>query len=330
MLVKPQVSDELIIDALRSHFDLRVADLEFLPIGNDASAWAYRVSCHDSDFFLKLRRGSPRLAGLLASARLYQSGIENVVAPMTTVSGALHARQSEYALVLFPWICGESAWGVELTSSQYRQWGRTMRAIHNTEITPELLQTLPKENFDAKWLNRLVAVESAMARDAVRDSVARRMKAVWQEQYAQIALIKQRYLELTRSFASRSAAAVLCHADIHGANILLDGRGDIFIVDWDETIIAPKERDLMFFIDDGGSQSAIASFLDGYGECALDEIGLAYYRYDWVMQEFCDNGERVFLDSRLSAVDREFALAEFCRLFAPGDVVARAHRAYKA
>lgn len=330
MLAKPQVSDELIIRALRSHFDLLVNDLEFLPVGNDANAYAYRVCGTASDFFLKLRRGSPKLAGLLASARLRQSGIENVVAPVTTVSGALHARLSEYALALFPWVCGESAWDVELTASQYRQWGRTMRAIHKAEITPELLQTLPKEKYDAKWLKRLEAVESAMARDDLRDGVARRMKAAWQDKFAQIAQVKQRYLELTRSFATRSAAAALCHADIHGANILIDNRGAIYIVDWDEAIIAPKERDLMFFIDDGGSEAATAAFLDGYGQCALDEVGLAYYRYDWVMQEFCDNGERVFLDSRLSAGDREFALAEFCRLFAPGDVVERADRAYTA
>ena len=109
---------------------------------------------------------------------------------------------------------------------------------------------------------------------------------------------------------------------------MLDGQGDIFIVDWDEAIIAPVERDLMFFIDDGGSEAAAAAFLEGYGDCTLDDIGLAYYRYDWVMQEFCDNGERVFLDSRLSSTDREFAFTEFRKLFAPGDVVDRAHAAY--
>ena len=203
-----------------------------------------------------------------------------------------------------------------------------MRAIHDTKITPELAHALPAETYDAKWLTWLEAVESALARGGFPDPVARRMDAEWRERSAQIDLVKRRYAELTRSFAARSAPAVLCHADIHAANILLDGQGDIFIVDWDEAIIAPVERDLMFFIDDGGSEAAAAAFLEGYGECALDDIGLAYYRYDWVMQEFCDNGERVCLDSRLSSTDREFAFTEFRKLFAPGDVVERAHAAY--
>ena len=45
MLVKPQLSDESIIDALRANFDILVNDIEFLPIGNDANAWAFRVCC---------------------------------------------------------------------------------------------------------------------------------------------------------------------------------------------------------------------------------------------------------------------------------------------
>ena len=32
----------------------------------------------------------------------------------------------------------------------------------------------------------------------------------------------------------------------------------------------------------------------------VDKFGLAYYRYDWVLQEFCDYGERVFLSNELS------------------------------
>ena len=330
MLVKPQVPDHLIIETIRTRYRLSVCELEFLPIGNDATAWAYRVAGDSADYFLKLRKGSPNRAGLLAPAYLKQSGIENVVAPLTAVSGELHAPLGAYTLLLFPWICGESGWVRELTARQYREWGSTMRAIHETAINRDLAAVLPQENYDVRWLKRLDAVEAAMACGDTEDAIARRMMLAWQGQSAEIDLARRRYLKLTRRFAARSAEAVLCHADIHGANILIDERGEIYIVDWDEVIIAPKERDLMFFIDDGQSAAATASFLSGYGDCAVDAIGLAYYRYDWVMQEFCDNGERVFLNSSLSATDREFAVSEFCRLFAPDDVVACADRANRA
>ena len=36
------------------------------------------------------------------------------------------------------------------------------------------------------------------------------------------------------------AEFVLCHSDIHGGNVLIDGNDAIYIVDWDEPIIALK------------------------------------------------------------------------------------------
>ncbi len=39
---------------------------------------------------------------------------------------------------------------------------------------------------------------------------------------------------------------MLCHSDIHGGNVLIAENDALYIVDWDEPIMAPKERDLMF------------------------------------------------------------------------------------
>jgi hypothetical protein len=39
---------------------------------------------------------------------------------------------------------------------------------------------------------------------------------------------------------------VLCHADRHGWTVLVRGDDEVAIVDWDEPLLAPKERDLMF------------------------------------------------------------------------------------
>jgi spectinomycin phosphotransferase len=41
---------------------------------------------------------------------------------------------------------------------------------------------------------------------------------------------------------------VLCHADLHTWNVLVDGDGRLWLVDWDEAILAPRERDLMFLV----------------------------------------------------------------------------------
>jgi spectinomycin phosphotransferase len=68
-----------------------------------------------------------------------------------------------------------------------------------------------------------------------------------------------------------------------------------------------------------------ARFFDGYGQATTDPAALAYYRWEWVVQELADYGGRV-VDDRLGEATRRHALEEFRRLFAPGDVVEVARR----
>ena len=39
---------------------------------------------------------------------------------------------------------------------------------------------------------------------------------------------------------------IVCHADIHGWNLLIDENNAVYIVDWDTLIWAPEERDSIF------------------------------------------------------------------------------------
>lgn len=52
--------------------------------------------------------------------------------------------------------------------------------------------------------------------------------------------------QLGQKLQGQTHKFVLCHSDIHGGNVLIEGNDSIYIVDWDDPIKAPKERDLMF------------------------------------------------------------------------------------
>lgn len=82
--------------------------------------------------------------------------------------------------------------------------------------------------------------------DAYDDPVALELAAFLRRRRAESLDLVQRAEWLAESLAAEPLEFVLCHADIHASNILVDGRDALYIVDWDGPLLAPKERDLMF------------------------------------------------------------------------------------
>ncbi|MCY4145708.1 MAG: aminoglycoside phosphotransferase family protein [Chloroflexi bacterium] len=329
MLNKPDLPDQCLKNTLIAAYGITPTALEFLPIGNDSRAWSYRVEAETTQYFAKLRRGQLKPAVLYVPHHLRRLGIEAVVAPLATQTGGMSAPvNAEFSLILYPFVAGRSAWGMQLPLAQWRDWGKIVRAIHDAPVGSQLAQMIEREVFGLKWLPGIARVERAMEAGAFKHEAARQVANIWREQADAIALCKARFRALGEQLHKQAPPFVICHADIHTANIIVADAASIHIVDWDETLLAPIERDLMFFLGDGHALQNEAAFLTGYGDRPINHAATAYYRYDWTLQEFADYGERVFCASDLGEEDLALALREFAKLFAPGDVVQRAHEAF--
>ena len=130
---------------------------------------------------------------------------------------------------------------------------------------------------------------------------------------------------------AREHEFVLCHADFHTGNILYGGEGRLYIVDWDDPLLAPKERDLMFVSGTAGSSVGYTPeqerlFYQGYGETAFDLPALTYYQYDWAAQDLGDFGRRIFLDAQAGDETKAEALKFFTSIFQPGESLDTAYR----
>ncbi len=79
--------------------------------------------------------------------------------------------------------------------------------------------------------------------------------------------------------------------------------------------------------EDAGNTGAVL-FREGYGEADVDATALAYYRYEWVVQEIGDFGERVFLTKETGDITQRESVEGFMQLFDPGDVVEAAYAAH--
>jgi len=108
MREKPNLSDEKNLQSLQDGFAIPAKQVEFLPLGNDSNAWAYRVEAERQLYFLKVKRDLSNPHGITIPYHLHHLGMTQVVAPIPTQTGALWHSAGEYTLLLYPFIEGDN------------------------------------------------------------------------------------------------------------------------------------------------------------------------------------------------------------------------------
>jgi spectinomycin phosphotransferase len=326
MLEPPDLAHETILAALSAHFGIVATVLEFIPRGEDSSAWVYRAETADgSAYLLKVRRGQLNEAALAIPRYLQGQGLEHIVAPLPSQTGTLWAPAGEFALMVYPFIVGRSASEAGMSEAQWVEYGSALRRIHDTALPADLLALLRRETHVPKSTQLIGELDARIGARSFADPLEEALVAVWRARREQIHRLADRAEALGLRLRQGSRPPILCHADIHTANVLVDAEGRLWIVDWDEAMLAPKERDLMFVVGGIGSgwvnPQQTQWFFLGYGRTAVDPLALAYYRYDWAVQDIAAFAERVLLRPDLGMESKRSALGWFVAQFRPGGMV---------
>ena len=326
MLAPPALADDTIVTALQASFGIRVAALGFLPIGNDAASWAYRVEVAEgSAFFLKVRGGAGPMPGAAVPSHLHRHGVPHVLAPLLTSADAPYVLVDGFVLALYPMVEASTGAEVGLSPQQWRQLGAALQHIHRVPLTPELSRMVGREAFRPSRRELVADLEALVATAAPDDPVAWELAGFWLARQGAIGAVVRQADALGRQLARSSFPQVLCHADLHTWNVLSDA-GRLWIVDWDETILAPKERDLMFVVGGGIGHDLVRPadadcFFRGYGQATIDLRLLAYYRAAWAVQDIAAYGEQALMAPTLGEESRRDALDGFMDLFEPGNII---------
>jgi spectinomycin phosphotransferase len=320
------LSESAIADCLAAHYGLAVDAVTFLPIGNDFQAAVYRVVATDgAAYFLKIRFGPIFEPGLLVPRALVDLGISNVLAPLRTTTEGLWCALDEHAgatVVLYPFIPGQNAKLAGLSDGQWRAFGATLRAVHESGLEARFRGQLRGEDFSLPAA-AVVGRQLADLDDATFASpAAARFAQFWRDHVARIDSLLARTEELGARLRGKRFDHVLCHADIHAANILVAEDGRIWLVDWDGPLLAPPERDLLFVVGSRIGRHVTPReenlFFAGYGPAEIDAEALIYYRYERRIEDLGETAERVFRDPHLGERAREEQAAATMAFFAAG------------
>jgi spectinomycin phosphotransferase len=333
MLEKPDISDEKVTACLRGEFGCLVTDLEFLPIGADLNSVVYRAFTTDKQaFFVKLRRAdfNPVMAAL--PSYLSRQGIKQIIPPLETTSGLLWATLDEYSVLLYPFILGSNCFDVELTTRQWADLGTALKRIHSTELPAELCRMIPVESFSPRWRAAVRNILTEIEADRIQSSA--RLAVLLNQVRVVIQDLVERTERLAKRLALNDLEFVVCHSDIHAGNIFVSENGDLYIVDWDNPILAPKERDLMFFGNSQGyinqsPQSEEELFYRGYGDAKIYQDVLAYYRYERIIEDIAAFFEQL-ISTEEGGQDWENSFNYLKSNFSPGNTIAMAYRSDKS
>ena len=326
MLTKPDLQDEKIIACLAGDFGLRVDRLAFLPLGADMNTAVYRAIAGDKvPYFVKLRSGPFDEITVSVPRFLGDQGIAQIIPPLPTRNGQLWADLNAFRLILYPFVEGQNAREVALTDRQWADFGAGLKAIHTAVLPATLGKLVPQETYSPHWRDIVRKFLARVEVDAFDDPAAAELAAFLMARRGEVLDLVGRSERLARELATRTPDLVLCHSDIHASNVLVDAHDHLYIVDWDNPILAPKERDLMFI---GGAQGFAGCtpeeeetlFYRGYGRTEIDPGVLAYYRYERIVVDIAVYCEQLFLSTE-GGEDREQSLHYLVSNFLPGDTI---------
>jgi spectinomycin phosphotransferase len=326
MLEKPAIPDETIIACLQAEYGLSLLQIAFLPLGGDLSTAVYRlVTQEGTPYFCKLKRNLFDPISVALPKFLCEQGLLEIIPPRVTRSGALWAVLEEFRLILYPFVEGTAGYEVELTAQQWAGFGAAMKRLHTTSIPLARLPAIRQERYSPEWRGWFRGILERLDRETFSDRLSLDLVGFLQPRREMALEALRRAQELAEEMPLRQLDFVVCHSDIHPGNLLIDGQGTLFIVDWDYPILAPKERDLMFI---GGGQGFMPYraeqeerlFYQGYGPPQIDPVALAYYRCERVVTDLTVECERI-LSETLGEQDRANAFETLQLYFLPGCTV---------
>lgn len=332
MLEKPSISDELIKHMLSNGYGFSVQLIRFMPLGADQNTAVYKAVTTDrQDYFVKLRFGVFNKASVTIPRYLYDEGIKQIIPPIPTLNRALWMEAENFTLHAYPFIEGQHGYHTKLTGSQWREFGQTIKQIHSIHLNTFIRMMVPKEETSTdfgKSLRKILVNINSFTRE---DNLCQETVELLVEKKTVLLDLIQRYDTLAQVFQKNSHDLVLCHGDMHAWNLLIGQDGELYLVDWDTLVLAPKERDLMFVgagLGDSGysPEEEEKLFYDGYGQTEINQYAIAYFRYARIVEDialFCDQ----IFSSRENLEDRKQALLYLKSNFLPGGTIETAYLA---
>ncbi len=288
------VDNKLICNMLLKHWSLKITSVHFIPVGD--SAYSYKLSSETGiNYYLKIvdlqttggRRTAAHMEFSLPLQRFVSEHASfqlSAPAPQYTLQKTLSASHDLLFFALYTFIDGTTlSDSYPMPDTLVHRIGQTLATLHMLQIPAALQLRSPQDHLTASFeetlLADLAAVESITARDAMYLQQLKELMQSWQT-YIQVFL--NHSYEYKRKALQKKLSRVVCHGDPWGGNIISSSSGQLILLDWESSVVAPVERDAYNYM--GYNHEDFAAFTAGYHTIRAEPVHwnihlLAYYAY---------------------------------------------------
>jgi spectinomycin phosphotransferase len=315
------VLDARLFEWLEADFDLRAVEAFLVEGGVDRQATLWRVrDVIGRDLAVKWSSGGT-VAGLTVSHALAHAGVDGVVAPLSANDGRLWSDRGGRRLVVLPWVDAPVALDAVLEERHWVALGRLLAVVHALPVAGST--DLPSSDQPHRRLRRDVAafhraldeaLDLASTTDTGDDLTLLLLDEAPMIRMVVDALLSGAdHLHATGIWSRHGTPNVVCHADPHLGNVLVGDEGGVWLLDWDDVVLGPREQDLLFVLDGGVlavapvTAAQTEAFFTGYGPVELDRHALAYHRSLRALEDLVDFTLEVLAPDRHARPTREAA-----------------------
>jgi spectinomycin phosphotransferase len=295
VLTEPRDLDRGELRNLLEHsWALHGIELDYLPVGFGGHHWlaidsrGTRRFITADDLTAGFQRGPDPDSAFAALDRAYctaaalrdEAELDFVIAPCSDSEGAVTRRLSDrYSVTVSPFIRGESSADGRCDSSDdRRKMGRLLGRLH--AATGRIPVNLPRrEDFAVPSREALLEAIRDLGRPWSSGPFGEPARELLRQSADDVERLFREYDELTAELRGTSESWVITHGEPHSANVIRDERGRLLLVDWDTTLVAPRERDLRMVLDQ--ELTGWDEYLAVVGSVSLNERAMRLYRLWW-------------------------------------------------
>ena len=214
-----------------------------------------------------------------------------ITAPYQTVDGQyLVDDGGRYVAVMFDYIVGRTPREQPLTPAQRTHLVTTVALLHELTAQVPSLDYMVVEDFGAPWVRPLSQMlEGSWAQfDADVRAVLTPYRSILQAMLV-------RFVQAGHHLRRYPPQMVLCHTDIHGYNVIVNG-DQTHLLDFEGLKLAPPEHDFMFWVDDDAWPQILATYQEIRPGVVPDPHLIRFYQERRLLEDVFDYLEQLVVE----------------------------------